>query len=100
MLRKILGELKKTEYSDSLFFHLKDLCEESKRILNRNDVSTKEGIEMVKYISEIRSLLAELASHEKMKRGNKRRLRSIQYLKECYLDLEYTVKERTGSLKG
>jgi hypothetical protein len=98
MLRKIVGELKKAGYSDSLFFLLKDMCDESKRILNRNELRMEEGLEMTMHISEVRSLLEELSHHEENMAGHERRVRSIQYLIECYLELDELVKNKIGSL--
>jgi CheY-like chemotaxis protein len=97
MLRKIYNELVKTEYSDSLFFILKDMHDESKRIISNNDVPHKEGLEIAEHISEMRSLIEELEEHEKQKDVDERRTRSIQYLKECYQDLEYIVREKIGA---
>ncbi len=87
MLNDLRQLIEKTSDLQTAIFILKDIYEESERILKRNDVPLEEAGRMLIDVRDIRSQLTELEGAEPL-RKDVRMLRSIRYLKTCYAAIE------------
>ncbi len=88
----------KTEELDRMCNGLLEFFQTSKIILTKRGVTVKETHELISSIAEIRSLLAQWGSFEGELKRDENRISAIEYLKECYLELEGIVKELRDDL--
>lgn len=87
MLEEIMKAIREAKNVDTLIFLLKDLCDEARKIIERNTFSVHEARDLTSCLREIRMSLWELELINKQ-RNCDRRVRSLEFIEQCFSDLE------------
>lgn len=93
MLDTLTQKIKRARDLESLCDVLNELFDTSKAILRENELTVAQAVEIIGYITQIRSLLFELQACRGGKGADEILSLKIDLLNKCYFELEGVVKE-------